>query len=238
MSDAGWYPEPHSGRLRYFDGANWGPYAPDDLQPPTEPLTIIEPPSPKVVADSTHERADHTQAQRAEQIPLVEKTVRPTKPSRKKLAILGAATVAAALAIIAILLLVSSGNSKGLDAQRLQDAVKAQCSDGLQDFNAAAAPNGAALQNADEWSCDTPSGSIIVVAIGADDLSRARALAMAVLKNGDDDLIIGTANINGSTGYWAVVGPTVDVNAIQAKVGGTHCGELHFTDDSMSNISC
>lgn len=33
MTAPGWYPDPHTGQQRYFDGTNWGPTAPPP--PPT-----------------------------------------------------------------------------------------------------------------------------------------------------------------------------------------------------------
>jgi hypothetical protein len=37
MTAAGWYPDPHTGQQRYFDGTDWGPVAPPP--PPTPPLS-------------------------------------------------------------------------------------------------------------------------------------------------------------------------------------------------------
>ncbi|WP_374198671.1 DUF2510 domain-containing protein [Mycobacterium sp. MYCO198283] len=32
---AGWYPDPYTGQQRWFDGTNWGPFAPPQSAPPT-----------------------------------------------------------------------------------------------------------------------------------------------------------------------------------------------------------
>lgn len=39
MTAPGWYPDPHTGQQRYFDGTNWGPTAP----PPPPPAETAAP---------------------------------------------------------------------------------------------------------------------------------------------------------------------------------------------------